>query len=488
MVRRMVLCFIILLLSLQVRALDAFVGHTLFHLPVGASQKEMRPMLEIYWEMDPATLHFANDSGTWITRIKTDVVISNENGIIKEDHFILQTPPVTDRSLLLSQNIIDIHRYMLPAGNIRVEVKLSEVSHPENVFSYSHELKIDTVSAEPFMSQLQLLDTALAVDAPGPFKKNKRQHIPLSANFMDDDRKLMHYYLELYQLDRSKFPYTAKVFISKDRNEGLVADLLRTDSINNTEEVVPVYGSIPLAALNSGNYYLNAALIDKDGTNVFYNSLFFQRVNKHPLIDTTSNTFDTTGQKKVVTLELKKTFVAKFTPAQLKAILKMILPISDPGEKQNIQGFLKRPDEMYMRYFIYNFWLNRNINKPEKEWEAYADKVLEVNKMFGSNSIRGYETDRGIIYLKYGKPNDRIVVSGEQGSLPYEIWQYNSIKGVGRDGVFLFYRPQNMANDMRLLHSTVAGEIRDMNWPAYLFPDGVPSVVETQAQQYIRNR
>ena len=153
-----------------------------------------------------------------------------------------------------------------------------------------------------------------------------------------------------------------------------------------------------------------------------------------------------------------------------------------------LQAFLKRPDEMYMRYFIYNFWLNRNTGKPEKEWEAYAEKVREVNKMFGNQAIPGYETDRGVIFLKYGKPDDRVVVGGEQGSLPYEIWQYNSIRGAGKDGVFLFYRPENMANDMRLLHSTVTGEVRDMNWKAYLFPNGVPDVVESKAQQYIRNR
>src|ERR1043165_1377068 len=109
MVRRIGLGFVLFFMCLQARALDAFVGHTLFYVLVGAEKK---PMAEIYWEIDPATLHFTGDSGIWATRIKTDIVFTNDSGIVKEDHFILQTPPVADRSLLLSQNIMDIHRYI----------------------------------------------------------------------------------------------------------------------------------------------------------------------------------------------------------------------------------------------------------------------------------------------------------------------------------------------------------------------------------------
>src|SRR5207253_172411 len=142
---------------------------------------------------------------------------------------------------------------------------------------------------------------------------------------------------------------------------------------------------------------------------------------------------------------------------------KMLMPVSTPLEHASIESFLKRPEETYMRYFLYNFWKNRNEKDPAREWEKYTDKVREVNKLFGGDTRPGYETDRGFIYLKYGKPNERIIVENEAGSLPYEIWQYNAPGKQNRPGAFLFYRPGSMVSDFRLLHSTVQGEVRNNN-------------------------
>src|SRR6185295_19538701 len=103
-------------------------------------------------------------------------------------------------------------------------------------------------------------------------------------------------------------------------------------------------------------------------------------------------------------LDLRATFVSRFEMPQLRAILKMLLPAAEPAEESAIKGFLDRPDELYMRYFIYNHFSNINKGDPAKAWKQFSDVVREVNRLYKSGSTMGYETDRGIIHLRYGAP------------------------------------------------------------------------------------
>jgi GWxTD domain-containing protein len=145
---------------------------------------------------------------------------------------------------------------------------------------------------------------------------------------------------------------------------------------------------------------------------------------------------------------------------------------------------------MYSRYFIYNFWLSRDKENPEKRWKEYAEQVKQANKLFGSSMLPAYETERGRIFLKYGRPSDRIVVENEQGALPYEIWQYNTLSTTG-DAMFLFYRPGLIANDYKLLHSTLSTEVVNRAWRSYLYTGGSQASDgsrNSRAEQYFQNR
>ena len=142
----------------------------------------------------------------------------------------------------------------------------------------------------------------------------------------------------------------------------------------------------------------------------------------------------------------------------------------------------------YMRYFIYNFWKARS-NDAEDGWKGYTKRVKEVNKLYGSSMKPGYETDRGFTQLKYGEPDQRYVVSNEEGALPYEIWQYNAIDNQNGDGVFLFYNPGFMINEYLLLHSTVLGEMRNTNWRSLLYKSGSSrNNLNSRAEQVLQNR
>jgi GWxTD domain-containing protein len=94
--------------------------------------------------------------------------------------------------------------------------------------------------------------------------------------------------------------------------------------------------------------------------------------------------------------------------------------------------------------FIEDFWHRRDYDTDtdENEYrEAYYERVAYVNEHFGSG-IPGYKTDRGRIYLKYGKPDDieshpaggayqrdPSEGGGSTSTYPFERWFYRNIPG-----------------------------------------------------------
>jgi GWxTD domain-containing protein len=77
-----------------------------------------------------------------------------------------------------------------------------------------------------------------------------------------------------------------------------------------------------------------------------------------------------------------------------------------------------------LQQFFFNFWVQRNQANPEGAWKNYFNLVLGVEKEFGSIYKKGYETDRGRVYLQYGSPNQRNVETLNPWTFPYEIWHY----------------------------------------------------------------
>lgn len=168
----------------------------------------------------------------------------------------------------------------------------------------------------------------------------------------------------------------------------------------------------------------------------------------------------------------------------------MLLPVSDAMQTQTINNFLKKPEDMYMRYYIYNYFKTLNPKDPGQAWKEYSEKIIEVNKRFSAHGTRGYETDRGFIFIRYGAPDDMITVENESGSLPYEVWLYNNLTQMNHkeitNAVFLFYR-RNDLTDFKLLHSTVSGETQNPGWRSFLYLNGQGgNNGNSRAEQYLQ--
>ena len=90
-----------------------------------------------------------------------------------------------------------------------------------------------------------------------------------------------------------------------------------------------------------------------------------------------------------------------------------------------------------------------------------------VEENYGTSTRAGFETDRGVVFLKYGIPNTTVSRPNDPGQYPYEIWQYYHLDK--RNNVrFVFYNPQFVGNDYRLIYSDLPNEHYNANWQSII--------------------
>src|SRR5437879_11622688 len=113
---------------------------------------------------------------------------------------------------------------------------------------------------------------------------------------------------------------------------------------------------------------------------------------------------------------------------------------------------------------IEQFWLRRDptpdtVDNEFKE-EHYA-RIAYANERFASG-IPGWKTDRGRIYILYGKPDeieshpsggtyDRPIEEGggTTSTFPFEIWRYRYVEGIGNEVLLEFVDP-SMSGEYRM--------------------------------------
>jgi GWxTD domain-containing protein len=98
--------------------------------------------------------------------------------------------------------------------------------------------------------------------------------------------------------------------------------------------------------------------------------------------------------------------------------------------------------------FIEQFWLRRNPNpdSPENEYrEEHYRRIAYANEHFAAGKP-GWKTDRGRIYIMYGKPDSidshpsggsyqrpMDEGGGETSTFPFEVWHYRYLEGIGEN-------------------------------------------------------
>jgi GWxTD domain-containing protein len=131
---------------------------------------------------------------------------------------------------------------------------------------------------------------------------------------------------------------------------------------------------------------------------------------------------------------------------------------------EELQAFKQLSNDEERDQFIEQFWLRRNPNpeSPENEFrEQHYQRIAYADEHFAAGKP-GWRTDRGHIYIAYGKPDsidshpsggsyERPMDEGggNTSTFPFEIWHYRYLEGIG-DNVDIEFVDTCMCGDYHM--------------------------------------
>ena len=448
--RDLTLLFILVLLpSIGQAGVDLVAETRVFHVP------DRGPRVEVNMAFIAGTMMLApNEHGFNQARVET-ITIIEQNGEVKA--FSKVELQGSERLDSLQGDLVHQEFFELPPGEYDLSIEARDLNSPDTAITrYRAPLAVGELPEGVSISDLMFAERIEPAEN-GPATKFGYQVVPLISDYFPRELKVLNFYAEIY--GTADHFGTDSLYLLTYQIEGFedkkVAGSFKKNSRMKARPVEPVMATFDIGELRSGNYLMVLEVRDRKGELVARREQFFQRNNPVPVI-----AYDIRSLENV---DMANTFVDAISdPDTLADHINSLRPIADPLERKIIDDRWRDRDMDHMKRFFYSFWANRSTD-PEQAWKDYHVQVVKVNKLFGCRIMKGYETDRGYVFLKYGAPNTMMDRFNEMGTLPYSIWHYYRA-GRYSNKRFIFYQPDLANYCMQLLHSEVPGEVQNPQW------------------------
>jgi GWxTD domain-containing protein len=440
------------------QSLQTFFYYARFNAPSG-------PYLEFYFSILGQTAHFVNIDSAKHRQATIDflIVLKQDSTIKTFRKYNLHSPIIDSNEQ--RPNFIDVQRIPLPKGNYTLELTIKDANDTiTKPYFYSSDIDLNYPQEKAFFSDIEYVAKSYIQkkNSPDIFSKNGYTIEPYVANFFPESLNKLTFYSELYNTDKliadSSSVFLLRYYIASASSLEILPNYVFT-SRQKAKSIIPILSSIDIQLLPSGDYILGIQAINSENKIIAQKNFSF--VRSHPSLD-----------KELATaipdsIRIEGSFVETIPTDSLALYIRYLAPISNQVEFEYARNQLKTNEPNYMRSYFLSFWIRKDAKNPKKAWEKYLAQVKIVNKNYHTQIRQGFETDRGRIYLKYGRPDDIIFHYNEPSSYPYEIWQY--YQTLNQSNVkFVFYDPSLMQSDFILLTSTARGEPHISNWQYYL--------------------
>lgn len=246
--------------------------------------------------------------------------------------------------------------------------------------------KVKDYSVKPAIS-----DILMSANKKNNSDKNKI--IPNISRNISNSKDGLNIFFEVYT-DSSTISNIE--FHIADKNGKIIYSKSKKQTFNETK--TQIYYSINDTTLNFGTYLLTVILKDNDG-----------------------------NQIAIAT----KPFFSRWVglPASVKDIdeaIAQIIYIASPSEIEYMEAGETKTEKI-MRFLQY--WKTKDPspgNEENQVFEEYFRRVSFANDNF-SNYNKGWRSDRGMVFIILGAPNNIDRHPFEYDSKPYEVWQYYNL-------------------------------------------------------------
>jgi GWxTD domain-containing protein len=424
-----------------------FIDHQTFY------NSETGPYLEVVFSFEGKSMKTVkNPDGQYIAQANCNLIISQGNKVFQFAKFKASSTPSI---LSNASDFMSVERFPLDDGNYQLEIEISDANDSlKEPLKYTQPIAISHLSDGCFFSDIAFLSAFTNTIQENAFSKAGYDLIPYVSNYYSTKLNGLIFYTELYNSrkllgKKISFAYSFCITDALQNELPNSKRIIRAEA----EEVLPIIQTLDISNLTSGDYKVKLEMLDREGKVVCTQ---FRDFTRNKILE---NTYTPPSS-----LDISNTFVARYTNSDsLYAHIQSCLPIAESVERNTIDNILRNVDLRTRQSFMYTFWYRRNSTNPEKAWNDYFQEVRAVQKEFGTKIKAGWQTDRGRVYLQYGKPSTRIIRNNNPDYWPFEIWHYYATNTGLRDRRFLFYNT-SLNYDMELLHSDIPNEIRNYDW------------------------
>ncbi len=415
-------------------------------------------ILEIYFSVDQKSLKYVIAQNTYEADAKMDISISDisNNKIMFSN--VYKTPSVVSdtSSDKLNQKLIGQVNYILPDGNYKLRIRGSDFNDSSKTDVFEQDLAIDNSETNKIkVSDIELSSSvSKSNNDKSIFYKNTLEIIPNPSGLFGMNLKDLYYYFEMYGLTANNISdgFILNYTVSNLNNEKLIyyEKKVKRAGISKAD-----FGKIKIDSLNRGSYSFKVELLDSMRNVKAQNEKKFYIYNNTETVTNQGNNEN----------EYLKSEYSSLPEKNIQDEFEKTAYIMKEEETNKFKSLKSLDDK---RKFLFNFWTTKKNSSNDRILDSrivYLKRVNEANKLYPENFKEGWRSDRGRIYIVYGKPDDIERHPFESNLKSYEIWKYNSVEG-GGECVFIELQPST--GSYWLVHSTFRDELKNDNWTEQL--------------------
>jgi len=363
----------------------------------GKEGEEDNWRLEVYYKVFNHRLTFVKEQDKFKASYEVEIVLFSKNkqftASSQEEEYVVEGYQETQSSSSFLINQVDLS---VPAGEYKLSLKLIDHNSKQVLKSEQQISVVSLKSNDPAFSGIELARDVKENQDSSKFTKRGREVIPSVSGIFGDPEPLFWIYFELYNFKPLRTEDHLIIYELEASNKAVVLrDTSRIPLQPATDQSFYDFKEIKIGELKDGTYTLRLKLVNKEGRvkakaqkelNIEW-SLLYQVKNNYP-----------------------------------KAVDLLRYVASDKELKE-----LKEAKEEDRTKKWMDFWKSKDPtpDTPENElMEEYYKRVKYANEHFGIYDKEGYKTDMGMVYIKFGPPDEMDRHPFELSTRPYLVWYY----------------------------------------------------------------
>ncbi|MDR2011071.1 MAG: GWxTD domain-containing protein [Bacteroidales bacterium] len=418
------------------------------------------PYVETYMStIGESLVYKETQSGTYQAEIEILLLFKQSGNIVHADKYSLFSPEINDISGT-KPNFVDVQRISLANGIYNFEIHVKDKNSESAGSIYADIISVEFSDKDLSFGGIEFIESVSKTTQETIISKNGYDIIPYVSNFFPPNVEKLSFYIELYNSDKViNDDFILRYYIENYETSREIDKYSRFKKMSG-KNIIPFIGELNIKDLPSGNYNLVLDIRDRENQSLKKEKYFFQRSN---LVDENAEIAELVKE-----FDIYATFSGEMSSIDsLVGYIKSLRPIANINEQRFIDHQVKGSSLGALQNFFVQFWISRNNINPNDVWKEYNEQIKYVNRLYQTSIRKGYETDMGVIYLKYGAPNSIYTSKHEPSAYPYEIWTYWKTP-TETNRKFVFYNPNIVGKDFELLHSNATGEVKAPNWERML--------------------